>query len=58
MKCFMDELGKSNGRCEFQARYLVLTTWSHARVYMCEDHAQEERADGDVLEIERLREVP
>jgi hypothetical protein len=58
MKCFMDELGKDDGRCENEARYLVLTNASSARMYMCEEHAQEERAHDDVWEIESLPRLP
>lgn len=54
MRCGQSELGKDEGACDVQARYIVLTNWSSARIYMCEDHAQEERAHDDVIEIRSL----
>lgn len=54
MRCYLSELGKDDGRCEREARYLALLSWSSQRWYLCEDHAAEERALGDVLEIRSL----
>lgn len=54
MKCFMSELGKDEGACDQQAKYIALLSWSNQRWYLCEEHAQEERASDDVIEIRSL----
>jgi len=40
--------------CTNQARYEARLTWTAGLMLLCEDHAAQERAHGDVIEIRTI----
>jgi hypothetical protein len=54
-RCYIDDDGH---RCKQQAAYEARLTWTEGRMLLCEDHAQAERAHGDVREIRGFAHPP
>jgi len=55
----MPRLGTDEGACDQPPRYVArLTGTCQPEVHLCEEHAAEERAHGDVIEIRSLANQP
>lgn len=54
MRCYQPRLGSDEGACTHPARYVARVTWTFGELHLCEDHAQQERAHGDVISIRTL----
>ena len=51
-RCYITDVEES---CPAEARYEARLNWTAGLMLLCEDHAIQERAHGDVLEIRSLR---
>ncbi len=52
-RCYIEH--GDGSACTLEARYEAHLNWTAGLMLLCEDHAAEERACGDVIEIRTIR---